>query len=43
MESIFIAEATIPKQICYAISPTSSSSANCEQQSRNRMIDSHLA
>jgi len=44
MESIFIAEAIIKKQICYAITPTSSSSANYrEKQSHNHMIDSHLA
>jgi len=44
MESIFFAEATIQKQICYDITPTSSSSAGClEKQSHNRVIDAHLA
>ena len=42
MELIFIAEATIQKQICYDITPTSGSSAGYrEKQSHNRMIDSH--
>jgi len=51
IESIFIAEATIPKQeknnknlLLYVIAPITSSSAGYrEKQFHKRMIDSHLA